>query len=711
MEHQLLEAVEENNIAKVRQLLATYPTMNLNTLATSFMYEGETALMIAVAEKNIALTELLLKAGADVNFIATGEYNALRNALYHNCSPAMVQLLIDYGANVNYQPKKLEAEAHTLLGYPIAANNEALVALMIKNGADVNLPVPTKGGWRALDEALYRWHRPILIQLIEAGVDVNYIGEYVGSDTDFGNLLYEASKRGDLELMDMLIEHGADVSDFGFEDFGTPLSGAIFEKQYEAAKKLIKAGADIDRILFEGYNILMFAIDEEHPKEAVNLLIEGGADPNMMSDFGWTPLLLAAIKGEIEIARLLLAKGADINFISPKVEEHFDTYGQSALNLAAEHKQFEMMRFLIEQGADINSILDGEYLLHIIIREGNFRAVNILLEAGVDVTVIGKNKNSALHFLGKDIYYDYEMIKEGITEESSEHQKKMYHKIVNEKRIENKLEFIKELVIKGCPIHGENKYGRDSFDYMVGLENVEILAFLLKQGAKPCLIKAQDTEQIHFKFEDYTKDEILKSLFDKHIPIYLKQHKISPFYQTDKAIILNNLKEQFLLIHSKYDKRRACTVKPVEGTKTTINKIFADTYLTVFEQDSTSMSKSFFFDIEFVFVMQFLAADNQVYQFQAYEQIIKVATKDDALKYEQYYYSSLEHKKQSPVYQLFPFLANYIQLTISMLIRGVADNENIIINESEWCKVFDERLYHTILGQILNIIGMEKTGL
>jgi ankyrin repeat protein len=46
---------------------------------------------------------------------------------------------------------------------------------------------------------------------------------------------------------------------------------------------------------------------------AARLLLEAGADPDRTGSEDFTPLMAAAMNGHVEVLRLLLARGADVN--------------------------------------------------------------------------------------------------------------------------------------------------------------------------------------------------------------------------------------------------------------------------------------------------------------------------------------------------------------------------------------------------------------
>lgn len=60
---------------------------------------------------------------------------------------------------------------------------------------------------------------------------------------------------------------------------------------------------------------------------------------------GATPLHWAAFKGHVDVAKVLLKKGANVNAVTKK--------GSTPLRLATTHKQQEMIRFLKSRGGRI----------------------------------------------------------------------------------------------------------------------------------------------------------------------------------------------------------------------------------------------------------------------------------------------------------------------------------------------------------------------
>jgi TPR repeat protein len=120
--------------------------------------------------------------------------------------------------------------------------------------------------------------------------------------------LVRASISGNLEIMQLLIEAGADVN--GVDEWGdTPLMATVEFRHIEAAILLLENGADIDATKPNGTTALMIAARNEDLM-STDLLLRKGADPKIGLGSGDTALSLAAWNGNKEIVRLLIEYGA-----------------------------------------------------------------------------------------------------------------------------------------------------------------------------------------------------------------------------------------------------------------------------------------------------------------------------------------------------------------------------------------------------------------
>ena len=76
----------------------------------------------------------------------------------------------------------------------------------------------------------------------------------------------------------------------------------------------------------------------------MRLLIAKGADPNVARENGETPLMAAARLGQVEVMKMLLDRGANVNARDKK-------FDQTALMWAAGHP--DAVRILVDHGADM----------------------------------------------------------------------------------------------------------------------------------------------------------------------------------------------------------------------------------------------------------------------------------------------------------------------------------------------------------------------
>ena len=188
--------------------------------------------------------------------------------------------------------------------------------------------------------------------------------------------LIDASRKGDLEKVRLIIESGVDVNAQGAHGNTALVSSFAFGDHLDLVRYLISLGADVDYTGMEEGSPLMlaaFAGKTEHMK----LFIAAGADVNLsMPVGGETALHDAAVQGHTDAVELLIAAGADVNRTtkSNAATSMFTDrklMGETPLHFAAAFGDAAMIAALLEAGADksmANS--QGELALDYATRKG-----------------------------------------------------------------------------------------------------------------------------------------------------------------------------------------------------------------------------------------------------------------------------------------------------------------------------------------------------
>ncbi|XP_049665705.1 ankyrin-3 isoform X14 [Accipiter gentilis] len=287
----------------------------------------------------------------------------------------------------------------------------------LKSGVDIN--ISNQNGLNALHLASKEGHVEVVSELIQRGASVD-------AATKKGNTaLHIASLAGQAEVVKVLVTNRANVNAQSQNGF-TPLYMAAQENHLEVVKFLLDNGASQSLATEDGFTPLAVALQQGHD-QVVSLLLENdtkgkvrlpalhiaarkddtkaaalllqndhNADVeskmmvNRTTESGFTPLHIAAHYGNINVATLLLNRGAAVDFTARN--------DITPLHVASKRGNANMVKLLLDRGAKIDAkTRDGLTPLHCGARSGHEQVVEMLLDRGAPILSKTKNGLSPLH--------------------------------------------------------------------------------------------------------------------------------------------------------------------------------------------------------------------------------------------------------------------------------------------------------------------------
>nr|XP_057934098.1 ankyrin-2b isoform X8 [Doryrhamphus excisus] len=312
---------------------------------------------------------------------------------------------------------KRKSDSNTSFLRAARAGNIDKVLEYLKGGVDIN--TCNQNGLNALHLAAKEGHVDLVQQLLDRGVALN-------SATKKGNTaLHISSLAGQAEVVKILVKQGADINTQSQNGF-TPLYMAAQENHLDVVRYLLENGGNQSTATEDGFTPLAIALQQGH-NQVVSILLENdtkgkvrlpalhiaarkddtksaalllqndhNADVqskmmvNRTTESGFTPLHIAAHYGNVNVATLLLNRGAAVDFLARN--------GITPLHVASKRGNTNMVCLLLDRGCQIDAkTRDGLTPLHCAARSGHDVTVELLLERGAPLLARTKNGLSPLH--------------------------------------------------------------------------------------------------------------------------------------------------------------------------------------------------------------------------------------------------------------------------------------------------------------------------
>jgi ankyrin repeat protein len=414
----LVRAANAGDLTTVQRLLAERADANVPAA------DGSTPLLWAAYHGDVSMVRALLDAGAEVD--AANRYGVTPLLQASRAGDAdVITALVERGANVELA----HPDGETPLMAAARVGRVPAIQALLSHGADVNVQDFFQQQ-TALMRAAAEGHVAAVEALLAAGANPNLqariteLKDRKNADHPTGGFtaLMWAARNGFVPIVERLVAGGADLN-LRNGDGATAAMIAIVNDRFDMAAKLVELGADVnDGSLYhavemrdattdwyarDGSKLRANHSNERTALDLVALLLDKGADPNkafvgqmhsatMCCDTvaNGSPFFRAAIAADVEALKLLIPRGADLEW-SPSNAEGLKgantNVGLTPLMVAMKGGRG------VPYAAGPGFVRPGPPPFREPSNRNPADAVKLLLEAGANPNAVAPTKATALH--------------------------------------------------------------------------------------------------------------------------------------------------------------------------------------------------------------------------------------------------------------------------------------------------------------------------
>lgn len=247
-------------------------------------------------------------------------------------------------------------KGQSYLMYAIDDGDLTLARNLIEKGEDLN--TENFRGYTPLLLAAAEGELEIITLLLKKGVPINYKSSKNLTALDV------ACKEGNYEVVKLLLDLGANINP------KTTLMSSVSGENYSVVE-LILANKKIDNVNTLSKQVHFCCTDSQENSYKIEWT-------------NWSPLLESVHENNLEIAEILIKKGADVNLDAVKTNNRFSfsresTSGWKPIFEAIQNENEAMISLLMKSGTDINSKLStGVTLLQFAKNQGNESVIRVV---------------------------------------------------------------------------------------------------------------------------------------------------------------------------------------------------------------------------------------------------------------------------------------------------------------------------------------------
>ncbi|XP_066924835.1 transient receptor potential cation channel subfamily A member 1-like isoform X2 [Clytia hemisphaerica] len=490
----LEEAAAEGAIDKVKHSSISA----IDTILTNFTGVGTADDKEVFEDESLSADVTLLQASSEGNITLVKS----RIAALQEESKKLTSDLDKVKALVSKELDRLDEKDFSALHLASRYNRKNVIKALLDAGANIDL---------VGSEGLTPLHLATKYDMTSAAKFLLERGAQVGIKSDYGTTsLAFACRRGNIELVDLLMEKNPGLVDVGDNSDVMPLHAAMMGGKEDVVKALLDMGARIDAEDKEGEQPIHYAAADNN-EALIALLAKEVASKYDQPEEGTfakrrlvnsqtrecdTPLHIAAQGGYEEVAKTLIALGADVN-------ARTDT-NQTPLHLASIAGHLSILKLLIMYKSKINAKdLDQQTALHVAAQFGRLEVCKQLLEFGARLDCNDKDNFTPLMLAvwkGQDEIVQFLIDKGASVYVKDLGDKNVLHLAIEEDN-DDTLILLFNTPAKRL-INAPDKEFKTPLHYAAKVGNIEAIEMLLEKNADVDLTDNQERTPIHLAAEN-----------------------------------------------------------------------------------------------------------------------------------------------------------------------------------------------------------------